>query len=557
MGGSKSKRRSPGMFQFRQTGGGKIYGTQYGENDADSGESEEATNKTHEVNSAIFINENFEGQSELRSPVTGETALHLAAREGIPSIIEKLVSAGANPRSLDYANRTPLLVATISGQSSRDHIKCVGYLSRECPETVGAGNGFQLTPFMVMCARYSLATVEEMLSYSKFFLYDNTNTGLDPLCFACDGDRREVVKFLIQSDPLLPRIVSKLGRTPMFYTKSHAVAKILVENRCPHNTKDYYGLTPVGMSIGSIREDYLDTLRANTDILDVLSCFGNPESFGLLTLAAICGNPDNIAELMSSGVIVDIYEISPMLGMSAVDFSIVLGDEKMVRALVSNRVPFWCEAGDGMAPLARAVYLNMDGIVRYFCYEIWVGSVNTGIGKYTDKTIAQILCASFGNLLKHPVLSEVLYMDESWGENTSPTGDPPVQCAIKLGHLKTATHLLRMFPRLAAVHVGGQSPLCVAAHLGHTGIVLEILEINPEPVYGENMKMELRIAAESESENRNDIVLIIASAYPGLIKAKDASGQTPLDIAKVLTKKETYEAIEKISIKYKESQSEN
>lgn len=124
---------------------------------------------------------------EAKSPGTGGTALHAAAKLSRPEVAMLLLAAGANPDALDDQGFSPLLIAVRERQ-----MPCIEALA---PASSPCVSGSTAHPMVTAAARGDLPMVAALLPWCDPLA--RNPDGRDALMAAADASSRECIEFLL------------------------------------------------------------------------------------------------------------------------------------------------------------------------------------------------------------------------------------------------------------------------------------------------------------------------------------------------------------------------
>lgn len=124
---------------------------------------------------------------EAKSPETGGTALHAAAKLSRPEVAMSLLAAGANPNALDDQGFSPLLISVRERQ-----MRCIEVLApASSPHVLGS----KAHPMVTAAARADLPAVAALLPWCDPLA--RNPDGRDAIMAAADASSRECIEFLL------------------------------------------------------------------------------------------------------------------------------------------------------------------------------------------------------------------------------------------------------------------------------------------------------------------------------------------------------------------------
>jgi CDK inhibitor PHO81 len=176
-----------------------------------------------------------------RVDVYGRSALHYAAMNGHDLVSQQLLSAGADPNTLDMDNYTPLIYAITNGKT-----ECVRVLLADSRVTLNPPEATNdLIPLTLAC-QFGHVDVALLLLQHGAQNIANTN-GEYPIHLAAREGHAAVCRLLIHQD--IKDVADKYSEwTPLFHSArfGHAdCVDVLLEAGCDAHAVDDTGKTPI------------------------------------------------------------------------------------------------------------------------------------------------------------------------------------------------------------------------------------------------------------------------------------------------------------------------
>ena len=193
--------------------------------------------------------ERFEFRDGLLVPrqVSG---VHLAARFGLVSIIERLIEDGAGVDSKDSEGRTPLSYAAKDGRET-----IVKLLVDRGDVVADSKDKFGRTPLLNAAQEGYERVVKLLMDVKDMEVDSKDDIGRTPLSHAAQGGHEGVVKLLVDRDNVAPYSKDKWGRTPLSHAAQgghEGVVKLLVDvenvKDVKVNSEDVFGHTPLSFA---------------------------------------------------------------------------------------------------------------------------------------------------------------------------------------------------------------------------------------------------------------------------------------------------------------------
>jgi ankyrin repeat protein len=231
-------------------------------------------------------------------PSSRDSALHAAAHNGHPTMVEYLLGIGARPNLEDRYGRTPLHVLS---PVSPDMVAVIQVLQTAGAE-LDAKDGEGMTPLMTMARRRSLEGVTTLLALGARVDSVAWSTGYTALEYAVVDGAVDVVELLL-SKGADPNHVTLDGDTSLHLAAAAGDAdmlQVLINAGGDANRQNRFGQVPAASLLSLATRHLLDSAQACLAILaNASSEVRKPDLLGrhLLHLAQLA-NDDKLREFM-------------------------------------------------------------------------------------------------------------------------------------------------------------------------------------------------------------------------------------------------------------------
>jgi ankyrin repeat protein len=146
----------------------------------------------------------------LRSPIRGQTALHVACALGHAEVVELLLETGrVEVELVDDYGRTPLMHACQCG-----HVGIAKLLIETGSVNLNATDEFGNTPLMHACQCGHVGIAKLLIETGSVNLNATDEFGNTPLIYACGCGHIEIAKLLIETGNVDLNAAGDFGRTP-------------------------------------------------------------------------------------------------------------------------------------------------------------------------------------------------------------------------------------------------------------------------------------------------------------------------------------------------------
>ena len=354
----------------------------------------------------------------------GQTALSLAAKNGNPGCVTKLVSLNKsgliliNPVSQDNTQSTPMLWAAKSCPPFRTDEKILactwrdtsapGYLEKErAADDKREGEYYDVVS--ALCGSYGSDVGHELfdlqqrtpLHWAAFSgsesltrricrIYQMDLNALDiksrtPLSLAVENKHTHIVKFLLDEEGCKPNLPDSKGQTPLHLAvvngSKEIVRAFLDRWGVDPNLRDLEGTTPLALAAANGWSDCAEMLLARKDVIAARA-----DSFGRTPLIlAAHNNQKEVVELLLQHYQEEELNVQDTLGWTALCYAIYLGYRDIVRILVRDERVFvpvpGTEKWDGGNLCGTAPEKTLKQLVRL---GVWGTREEDGI-QYWDK----------------------------------------------------------------------------------------------------------------------------------------------------------------------------
>ena len=280
------------------------------------------------------------GVDVARTDQDGWQAIHWAARNGYPDIVDLLLAQGANV-NVQSKNKYSVLACCCSCVSVKacnlpdkrqpDYLGCARLLI-EKRALVDSLDNEQWTPLHVLCMQSSDVDMVECLLTAGADINALTDKGATPLILACENEKLEIVKALIKhkadSSVRTGRYTALQRETAKDH---HHIVHLLLTCGVDINQKTELGETSL----------YLASKLGNTSSLKVLLSEGadvnmpRDNGFTPLLIATVNDKPNCVEALVKSGA--NLNTQSEMTGATALNVAASSGHQVCLKILLDAR----------------------------------------------------------------------------------------------------------------------------------------------------------------------------------------------------------------------------
>ena len=396
----------------------------------------------------------------------GWSALHFAASDSSPEIIEYLLSLGMTVNMTDKSGQTPLMCACYKG-GRLDNIKRLLELGADIQQ-LEFNDGWSVLHF---AATYSSPEIIEYLLSLGMTVNMNDKSGQTPLMCACyKGGRLDNIKRLLELGADIQQLEYYDGWSALHFAATYSSPEIieyLLSLGMTVNMTDKSGRTPLMCSCykGGRLDNIKRLLELGADIqqleyydgwsaLHFAATYSSPEiieyllSLGMTVnmtdksgqtpLMCSCykgGRLDNIKRLLELGA--DIQQLD-YNGWSALHFAARDSSPEIIEYLLSVEMTVNMTSKTGQTPLMCACYKGgrLDNIKRLLELGADIQQL-----EFYDGWSALHFAATYSC----PEIIEYLLSVDMTVNTTSKTGQTPLMCAcLKGGRLDNIKRLLEL-----------------------------------------------------------------------------------------------------------------
>ena len=411
----------------------------------------------------------------------GRTPLSLAAERGYRAVVGLLLEKGVDADSRDVNGRTPLLWAVENGHETivedlLRHIDNDNLFSRS--------EIYKSKDFVQLLLRKVSKDVKRKL-----------------LPWAAGQGNETVVELLLEMN-IDADTKGSNGRTPLSLAseKGHdSVVSLLLKKNIDIDAKDISGRTPLSFAAEKGHGSVVTLLLLeNVDVDAIDTGRRTPLSF-----ASEKGHNSMVALLLEKNVDADVRDID---GRAPLSFAAEKGHDCVVTLLLeknvdaeakdtNGRTPLWWAALNGHDAIIKLLLKNVDANAKH---ELLLSAASQG-----DATIVELL------------------LERSTDADTKDSnGRTPLSLASENGHSSVVTLLLAKNVNVGVKDTNGWTPLRWAALNGHATIVKLLLE-----KVDVDAKHKLLLWAASQGDAIIVKLLLAKNVDAGV---KDTNGRTPL-----------------------------
>ena len=232
----------------------------------------------------------------------GWSALHFAARDSSPEIIEYLLSLGMTVNMTTTDSSTPLMCACLNG-GRLANIKTLFEHGADIKQLT-VNDGWSALHFAARDS--SPEIIEYLLSLGMTVNMTTTDSSTPLMCACLNGGRLANIKTLFKHGANIKQLTGNDGWSALHYAASYSSPEIieyLLSLEMTVNMTTTNGLTP--LMCACYRDGHLDNikmlLKNGADIKQLEFIDG----FSVLHFAATLSNPDIVAYLISQGMTVN------------------------------------------------------------------------------------------------------------------------------------------------------------------------------------------------------------------------------------------------------------
>ncbi|KAK7574303.1 hypothetical protein V9T40_011494 [Parthenolecanium corni] len=257
----------------------------------------------------------------------GETALHIACRNGCEESVLILLQNGCDPYIVTLEEESALHIAVDMGNS-----KMVSALM-DYPKNINCGNWQRFTPLHEAVLGGHVEIISILLA-NKARVFVTDCEGNLPLHWACSKRNFDIVRRLVESDLTTINVVNFEGITPlMMASKNHDVedVRFLLENGAKMEICDKYGRMALHFAADQGNAPLLQFLLDSTDesciekyLLEIRLAFEDCRDFISLVGCTICSGSVECLEVLVSSKLPKNFLQIPLREHGAISFPLTL-----------------------------------------------------------------------------------------------------------------------------------------------------------------------------------------------------------------------------------------
>ncbi|KAI8498541.1 hypothetical protein Bbelb_237430 [Branchiostoma belcheri] len=406
---------------------------------------------------------------------TGDTALHVACREGRDEVVKLLIKNQADLNVTNGFGVTGLHVACRQG-----HDKVVELLIKNQAD-LNVTNGAGDTGLHVAC-RGGHDEVAELLIENQADLNLANGNGDTGLHAACRGGHVKVVELLIKNQADL-NMANKFGVTGLHVAcrEGHdKVVELLIKNQSDVNVANVAGDTCLHVACRGGHEKVVELLIKNQADLNAT----NKDGATGLHVACSRGH-DEVVELLIKNQ-ADL-NVTNKFGDTGLHVACIMGHVKVVELLIKNQADLNVTNGNGDTGLHVACRQGHDEVVELLIKNQADLNVTNGLSKsanvdivFAGDTGLHVACS--GGDVK---VMELLIKNKADLNVTNKKGDTALHVACTEGHDKVVELLIRNRADLLITNKDDKRPVDSATRLDRSTRLLIETETRKQAEYGE------------------------------------------------------------------------
>ena len=446
-----------------------------------------------------------------REDINNHTALHLAVKYA--DVVQVLIDAGADIETKDGLGRSPLHVASFSGELTT-MTKLV-----EAGADVRATDSERYTCLMFAAVSGHTDAVRYLAGLPEVDLNQQSEDGHTALHFAVERKHPDVVQVLINMGTDIETKNDK-GHSPLHEASISGeltTVKMLVEAGADVRATDSERTTCLMFAAHS---GHTDAVRYLAGLPEVELNQQSGDDRTALHVAVERENPDVVQVLIDAGANIEIKNDE---GRSPLHVASFVGEVATMTKLVRAGADVCSTDSESMSCLMFAAHSGQTDAVRYLA---GLPEVDLDQQSTDDRTALH-----FAVEANHPDVVQVLIDAGANIEIKNDEGRSPLHLASFSGELTTVKLLVEAGADVRATDAERDTCLILAAYSGHTDTVrylagLPEVELNQQS--GDD-STALHFAVEP---NHPDVVQVLIDAGADL-DAKNGLGHSPLHMASI------------------------
>uniref|UniRef100_T1IHG8 Uncharacterized protein n=1 Tax=Strigamia maritima TaxID=126957 RepID=T1IHG8_STRMM len=478
----------------------------------------------------------LDGDINLMTKATNETAIHYAARAGNSDVLLEMthhISANLLQTAMNKQagnGWSPLLVASEQG-----HLEVVNILLQNHAR-VDVFDESGKAALHVAAEKGHRAVVDVLLQH-KAFVNARSKVGITPLHLAAMNGYNQLVTSLIESNGAMMDAFSLSKQTPLHMAAQNGqlqVCSTLLDLKADSNTTDELGQTPLHLAA---ENDHSDVVKLFLKHRPELVSMANSNGFTCAHIAAMKGSEAVIEELMRFNKVLVITARNKTSDSTSLHLAAEGGHDDVVRMLLTAGASATDENREGLTAVhlaAKHGHLNVLDALKS-AVSGRVTSKKTGL-------TALHVAAQFGQtdvvreLLTYipaTVKSEppAAHTEGFFKDAHADSGLTPLHLAAQWGH-ENIVRILLNSPGVQAdapTNVNATTPLHMAAQGGHTAVAGLLLSKSTNQLHLQDKRGRTALHLAATHGHLDMVSMLIGQGAE--IDATDFSGMTSLHCA--------------------------
>ncbi|XP_052256426.1 ankyrin-3-like [Dreissena polymorpha] len=478
----------------------------------------------------------YNGDVNIHTKMTYETALHYAARSGNDDVMLEMVKHIGSKNIQNAVNRqakngwSPLLVASEQG-----HLEVVKILLNHHAR-VDVFDEAHGKAALHLAAESGHDKVADILLWRKAYVNAKSKSGITPLHLAAQNGYNTLVTLLIETHKATIDALSLTQKTPLHMAAQHGqldVCSTLLKLKADANAVDEHVQTPLHLAA---ENDHSDVVKLFLKHRPELVTMANTNGMTIAHIAAAKGSVGVLKELMKFNKAVVTSARNRTNESTALHLAAEGGYKEVVETLIEAGANPKDENGDGMTALHLAAKMGHVQIL-----EALNGKLSFRTSSRKTGLTALHVAASYGqsDFIREMLITvpATIRSEPPGSGNTnikdlhSEHGLAPLHLASKFGH-EGLVRLLLNCPGVqaeAVTYQQGSTSLHLAAQSGHVHVVSLLLSKSTAMMHVKDKRGRTAIMLAAASGHLDMVTLLVGQGAD--INAADKNGWASLHFA--------------------------